>query len=103
MIEELRKKWSFELSEKLGRSEDEIKEKGLTAHDFSPSKSVEIFYSRTSLVKFDFAFLVMSIEKKAVAVFTEHYGYHEFSLYGAVVKETDSKTYINEYYEGEVS
>jgi len=103
MQNEIVKRWSKELAEKLGRDEADIVSKGLSAYDFSPSRSVEIYYSPRSLVKFSFAFIVLNSERRCAAVFTEHHGYHEFSLYGAVAKEITIDYYVDEDYEGEVT
>lgn len=101
MQNEIVKRWAKELALKLGRDEAEIVSKGLSAYDFSSSKSVEIYYSLGSIIKFNLAFMVMSLEKRCAAVFTEHYGYHEFSLYGAVAKEITIEYYVDKDYEGE--
>jgi hypothetical protein len=37
------------------------------------------------------------------AVFAKHYGYHEFSVYGAVAKEISVSYYVDEDYEGSVT
>lgn len=102
MQNEIVKQWAKELSQKLGRDEAEIVSKGLSAYDFSPSTSVEIYYSPKSIVKFNFAFMVINPEERRAAVFTEHLGYHEFSLYGAVAKEIAIDYYVDDDYEGEV-
>lgn len=96
-------KWSELLSKKLGRSAVEIAEIGLSAYDFSPSTSVEIYYSESSIIKFDSAFLVVDEERRMVGVFSEHYGYHEFPVYGAVAKEISINYYIDEDFEGKVT
>ncbi len=37
------------------------------------------------------------------AVFSEHYGYHEFSVYGAVAKEIAITYYVDEDFEGKIT
>jgi acyl-ACP thioesterase len=96
-------KWAGLLSKKLGRSEAEIEERGLSAYDFSSSTSVEIYYSESSIIKFDSAFLVIDEESRMAAVFTEHYGYYEYSVYGAVAKEISVSYYVDEDFEGAVT
>lgn len=96
-------KWANLLSKKLGRSEKEISERGLSAYDFSLSTSVEIYYSENSIVKFESAFMVINEESRTAAVFSEHYGYHEFSVHGAVAKEISVKYYVDEAFEGKVT
>ncbi len=78
--------WAELLSEKLGKSVEEIKKKGLSAYDFSPSKKVQITYSDKSVCSFNSAFAVIDKKKRKVAVFTEHCGYHEFYTMGAIVR-----------------
>ena len=51
--------WSTELSVKLGRPQDEIITRGLTADDFSPGSSVEVRDPSGMVVKFSFAFAVI--------------------------------------------
>ena len=102
MDKNLVKKWASLLSKKLSRSEVEISERGLSAYDFSSSKSIEIYYSENSVIKFDSAFMVINEETRIAAVFTEHYGYHEFSVYGALAKEISVNYYVDEDFEGGV-
>jgi hypothetical protein len=66
--------WAPDLAKRLSRSEAEIRAKGLTADDFSPSHSVDLKFPDGSHARFLFAFAVASAERHAVAVFTEHYG-----------------------------
>lgn len=103
MSRDLVSKWAGLLSDKLGRSEAEIVDKGLSAYDSSSSTSVEIYYSERSIIKFESAFLVVNEESRMAAVFTEHYGYHEFSVFGAVAKEISINRYMDEDFEGKVS
>ena len=91
--------WSELLSHKLGRSSNEIIEKGLSAYDFSPSRKVVVEFSDKSICSFNFAFSVIDKEKRMVAIFTEHCGYHEFYIYGAIVREIDEDIFIDDDYE----
>lgn len=70
--------WATELAQQLGRSPAEIAEKGLSATDFSSSNEVEIKFPDGSYALFRYAFFVVNEQKGAVAVFTEHCGYHIF-------------------------
>ena len=72
-------RWTKELSQRLGRPENEIAG-GLSAHAFSPSNRVEIRFSDKSFANFRYAFAIISPERSLVAVFTEHCGYYEFAL-----------------------
>ncbi len=91
--------WAEDLSKKLGRPAADIKEKGLSAYDFSPSSHVEVTFLDKSFCKFKFAFCVINEEKRLVAVFTEHCGYHVYSTYGAIVREISEEIFIDEDYE----
>lgn len=64
--------WAPELAKRLGRSEEEIRVRGLGAGDFSPSRAVEIKLVDGSHARFAYAFANVSKERHAVAVFTEH-------------------------------
>ena len=91
--------WAGALSEKLGRSTDEIRTTGLSAEDFSPAQRVELTLADKSFCRFNFAFLVLDEASRRVAVFTEHCGYHVFPLSEAIVKEIREDIYIDENYE----
>lgn len=73
--------WQKALSMKLGRSAEDIVENNLQATDFS-DESVLIQYEDGSHLKFHRAFYLGETPDDGaihrVAVFTEHYGYHEF-------------------------
>ena len=77
--------WSEELSQHLGRSSEQIQQKGLGASDFPLNKSLHIQLMDGSFVQFEYAFHLVSQAKRSIAVFTEHYGYHVFPLAGATV------------------
>jgi hypothetical protein len=72
--------WAPELANRLGRPEGEIRVRGLSAGDFSPSRAVEIKFVDGSHARFSYAFAIVSKERHAVAVFTEHCGYLVFPL-----------------------
>lgn len=71
--------WAPELAARLGRSEQSIRERGLSAMDFSPSRSVEIRYGDFT-VHVRFAFALIRPEQAVVAIFSEHWGYTEYGL-----------------------
>jgi hypothetical protein len=75
-----------ELSLKLGRSTEEIRQNGLSAFDFTSNDEVEIDFEDGSSVKFKYSFYVECSGKDLIAVFTEHCGYHLFSCLGATVR-----------------
>ena len=77
--------WAEELSQHLGRSAEEIVQRGLSASDFPADESLHIKLMDGSFVQFEYAFYVANPEKFAVAVFTEHCGYHVFPSRGAEI------------------
>jgi hypothetical protein len=72
--------WATDLSLKLGREVDTTKNNGLSAYDFSPSRTVKINFGDGSTAEFRYAFACIRQEKSQVAIFTEHCGYLEFWL-----------------------
>src|SRR5262245_2586403 len=87
--------WASELEQKLGRPQNEIVAKGLSAYDFSINRWVEIWHPDNSVyMSFKFAFAVLKPERKQAAVFSEHDGYVEFDLVeDAVVAEVHQTLY----------
>lgn len=71
--------WAEELSTKLGRSVQELLERGLGARDFSHGRRVELRSRSGFFVAVPLSFCVIDATK-GVAVFSEHDGYLEFSL-----------------------
>lgn len=73
-------RWLPQLAERTGRPVASLKADGLGAGDFLPD-GVRIDFDDGSLVHFRWAFWVEDAARPGkVAVFTEHCGYHEFSL-----------------------
>jgi hypothetical protein len=88
--------WASELSERLGRTIDQIRTKGLSTDDFSPSHSVDIDFAEGSHAHFAFAFAVVSPQREMVAVFTEHCGYMVFALAPEMrVVENTQREYVH--------
>lgn len=83
---ELVQKWATELSQRLHRSVEEIREKGLNAYDFSGGE-VTIKYM-DAFMRFRSAFLLVNKERKEMAVFSEHSGYYEFRAADIEAQET---------------
>lgn len=88
--------WAPEVASKVGRSEAELLEQGLSALDFSPFRTVEV--RLTGLThRFDRAFAVVRPQTGEVAVFSEHAGYIEFQLVvDDVVAEIEEDSYRHE-------
>ena len=74
-------RWAVPLSEKTGRTVDELQTDGLFYTDF-PFEGVRIEYEDGSEVNYRSAFYVRDKALPArVAIFTEHCGYHEVLLW----------------------
>ena len=80
--------WATELAAHLHVSEDELFDRGISATAF-PRDSLEFAFPDGSRASFEFAFYLDSLEKNAVAVFTEHCGYHVYPRYGLEIKTTE--------------
>ncbi len=72
--------WAEALSKRLNRPVDEIRSRGLSALDFSPSRCVKLRYEDGSCADFRYAFACIRKETSSVAIFSEHCGYLEFRL-----------------------
>jgi hypothetical protein len=82
----------FELARRLGRTEADISETGLSAEDFglAGELSVEIIWQDNSNATFQYAFAIMSADGNGIGVFTEHCGY--FVLQAAMIKAVNENT-----------
>lgn len=72
--------WASELAVRLGRPEDEIRKRGLSAYDFSPLDKVEVREATGLVHRVNFAFALVRPATNEAVVFTEHAGYLEFVL-----------------------
>lgn len=77
--------WAEELATTLGRSVDEIRHSGLSAYDFPSGSRLHVKLMDGSTLRFRHAFHVIRKSEHALAVFTEHCGYHVFPLQDAEV------------------
>lgn len=77
--------WADELALALGRSVDEIRSNGLHAGDFPTHGLLQVRLMDGSMLKFRHAFHVIRANEYALAIFTEHCGYHVFPLQDAQV------------------
>ncbi len=94
---EVLKDWVTELSAKLGRTETELRLRGLSAYDFSPACSVEVRYPFGCTHRIESAFAVVRPQASQAAVFSEHAGYLEFDLVeGCVVAEMREDIYMQQ-------
>jgi hypothetical protein len=94
---EVIKDWAEDLAEKLERPVERILERGLSAYDFSGTKSVDIYFPNTWSVHFDYAFALIRPDRHECAVFTEHSGYREFILVERTsVVEVTKKSYYHD-------
>lgn len=91
LAKQLLSEWAEELSQHLSRPADQIRHEGLSAADFPTSSSLHIKLMDGSFVQFQCAFHVVNSKKYAIAVFTEHCGYHVFPFHDAVVTRITSE------------
>ena len=89
MSKQILDEWAAEVAAAVGRSLEDIRAKGLSAYDFSPTHDLRINLIDGSFVQFKCAFAVSNKSKRAIAVFTEHCGYHVFPDHEAVVTQID--------------
>ena len=79
--------WAELLSQRLGRSSEEIASTGLWVQDFpSELQPVEILFPDGSTARFLDSFFVVDEEAGRVAVFTEHCGYWDLCTHGIQIK-----------------
>ncbi|GBF05969.1 hypothetical protein DAERI_060229 [Deinococcus aerius] len=64
------------LAVKLGRSEEELRARGLNVRDFNGT--LNFFFEDGSHATFRYAFFLHDPVKRAIVVFTEHCGYFVF-------------------------
>lgn len=81
--------WASFLSRRLGRSPEQIICNGLSAADFACAKTVRIEIEDQSVCSFNYAFCLIDRGTQMLAVFSEHCGYHVFSVRAAAVWEND--------------
>lgn len=60
--------------------------KTLSAYDFFPNQKIILKFEDESYAEFRFALLINAPEFNEVGIFTEHCGYHVFSLGGTYVQ-----------------
>jgi hypothetical protein len=86
LVEQILVQWADELSTKLGRSKEQILQRGLSVPDFPSNEELNLAFPDGSSAHFRFAFYVSDAQRRQIAVFTEHCGYHVFSARGMVVE-----------------
>jgi len=86
---EILEEWATEVASSLGRSASELLGSGLGAQDFPLDHELRIALMDGSFVQFKCAFAVRSDKKRAIAVFTEHCGYHVFPAHEAVISKVE--------------
>lgn len=85
--------FASELARMTRRPEDDLVRNGLSVRDFQSNAEVELRFADKSHAKFNFAFFIASREKNAVAVFTEHCGYHIFPYVDTTIVSTYRETF----------
>jgi hypothetical protein len=88
--------WAEELSEYLNRPAELIRKDGLSAVDFPTNELLHIKLMDGSFVQFECAFYVVNPKKYAIAVFTEHCGYHLYPFHDAVISRITSEVVYSE-------
>lgn len=83
--------WADELAAYLGRSADEIRSRGLRAGDFPSRHDLIVTWMDGSTARFRYAFHLIRESEQALAVFTEHCGYHVFPLHDAQVARREEQ------------
>lgn len=79
---EIRTEFAGALAARLGRTEDEIAERGLFAGDFGINEEVDLTLDDGSTMHLRYAFYVLDAEGGRLGVFSEHCGYFSFSTCG---------------------
>jgi hypothetical protein len=88
--------WAEELSAKLGRSKEELLNRGLSAGDFRLNEELDITLHDGSTAHFRYAFFIASKARRSIAVFTEHCGYHMFPYFGTKIQRISCDIFIAE-------
>jgi hypothetical protein len=86
--------WADELAPLLGRSAESIRSHGLHAGDFRDTGWLVLELMDGSTLRFRYAFHVIRESEQALAVFSEHCGYHVFPLPEAkVTRQHETQLY----------
>ncbi|GAB5526978.1 MAG: hypothetical protein Roseis2KO_48500 [Roseivirga sp.] len=64
-------------------------ESGLGAGDFPSNKAVRLKFRDDSYAEFRYTLVIEAPEFDEVGIFTEHCGYHIFSIYGTEISVVD--------------
>ena len=92
---ELECEWSFELAKRFGQDVNNFLVTPTRYMEY-PIETVRVELMDGSLVEFKYAFALVSEERKAIAVFTEHCGHHVFPYHEAKVYQAGQLVYANE-------
>jgi hypothetical protein len=84
--------WAEELGAALGRSAEDIRKDGLSAYDFPANSVLHVKLMDGSTLRFRHAFHVVRDSDHALAVFSEHCGYHVFPLHDAEVSRVSEQS-----------
>ena len=87
LAEQILQEWADDVAAKVGRSAEEVREKGLGASDFPLDHDLRVELMDGSYVQFRYAFAVESQKWRAIARFTEHCGYHVYPHHEAVISQ----------------
>jgi hypothetical protein len=92
LARQLEQEWASELASRFGCSEAEFRVNPGRHLDY-PSQRLRVELMDESFVEFRWAFALVSEERKAIAVFTEHCGHHLFPYHEARVVVDGKVTY----------
>lgn len=84
LAQSLLKDWAPDLSMALGVSTEDLLSGKASLIDH-PLKTIRIVLMDESVVEFRYALFIVNELRKAIAVFTEHCGYHVFPYHEAVI------------------
>jgi hypothetical protein len=92
--------WAEELSGALGRPVEEIRQSGLSSFDFPAGSQLHVRLMDGSTMQFRYAFHLVRKSDHALAIFTEHCGYHVFPLHDAEVSRVNETSLYRSSDEG---
>jgi hypothetical protein len=83
----IREVFAEPLAARCGRSVEEVRSRGLRAHDFRSNEGIELTLPDGSTMALRYAFFVHDEAQGVIGVFTEHCGYHCFPANNLELRE----------------
>ncbi len=84
--DDLPERWKNKIIEYLINNGEDQRET-LSAHDFFPNQILEIKFEDESYAEFRYPLLINAPEFNEVGIFTEHCGYHIFTMDGTYINK----------------